>query len=77
MTDEVPETYYRVTPECPCSDRELKGQAETIDRFLDRYGDIHHIIDCNCCETRLELVIHHDNPMDVEIWVTPADQDFG
>jgi hypothetical protein len=76
MGEETAETYYRITPECPVCRKELKQQAKTIDMFTGRNEQIHHIIDCHGCKTRLELVIHHEYPLVVEIWVTPVDQEL-
>jgi hypothetical protein len=76
MGEKTAETYYRIIPECPVCSKELKQQAKPIDMCTGRNEQIHHIIDCHGCETRLELVINHEYPLVVEIWVTPVDKEL-
>lgn len=64
------EAHYTIMPECPVCETGLQGQAEEIDAFHDRDREFRHIIDCNNCEERLELVIFSNFPTCVEVWVT-------
>lgn len=73
MCEGYAETCYGVTPECPICNVELDGEAEVLDAFIARPEKINYILKCRGCETRLELVINHETPTHVEIWVTPED----
>lgn len=76
MCEGYAETCYRIVPECPICNVELNGEAVAIDSFTDGNGQIHSIINCHSCETRLGLVIDYEDPTMVKMWVTPVDPNF-